>query len=57
MREAARVSGGTNRTLGDVIQAAAKGAFTLATLGTIGDSDTAKVEAALKELELMPVAR
>ena len=51
------MSGATNRTLGDVIQEVAKGALTLATLGTLGDSDTAKVEAALKELELMPVAR
>ena len=57
LREAARVSGATNRTLGDVIQEVAKGAFTLATLGTLGDPDSARIEAALKELELMPVAR
>src|SRR5437016_1800226 len=35
LREAARVSGAMNRTLGDVIQEAAKGAFTLATLRTL----------------------
>jgi hypothetical protein len=51
LREAARVSGSTNRTLGDVIQQASKGAFTLATLRTLGDSEAGKVEAALKELE------
>jgi hypothetical protein len=57
LREGARVSGALNRTLGDVIQKAAKGAFTLATLRTLGDSDAGKVEAALKELEHMAVAR
>ena len=41
----------------DVIQKAAKGAFTLATLRALGDSDAGKVEAALKELEHMAVAR
>jgi hypothetical protein len=51
LREAARVSGAMNRTLGDVIQEAAKGAFTLATLRTLGDSNASKVEAALRELE------
>lgn len=56
LREAARVSGLMKRTLGDVIQEAAKGAFTLATLKTLGDADAAKVEAALRELEGMPVA-
>jgi hypothetical protein len=53
LREAARVSGTTNRTLSDVIQQAAKGAFTLATLRTLEDADAGKVEAALRELEHM----
>jgi hypothetical protein len=57
LREAARVSGAMNRTLGDVIQEVARGAFTLATLGTLGDSDAGKVEAALRELEQMAAAR
>ena len=57
LREAARVSGAMNRTLGDVIQEAAKGAFTLATLRTLGDSESGKVEAALRELEQMAAAR
>jgi len=57
LREAARVSGAMNRTLGDVIQEAAKGGFTLATLRTLGDSDVGKVEAALRELEHIAVAR
>lgn len=57
LREAARVSGAMNRTLGDVIQEAAKGAFTLATLRTLGDSDASKVEAALRELEHTALAR
>ena len=57
LREAARVSGPMNRTLGDVIQEAAKGAFTLATLRTLGDSDASKVEAALRELEHTAVTR
>ena len=57
LHEAARVSGAMNRTLGDVIQEVAKGAFTLATLGTLGDADTGKVEAALRELEHMAAAR
>jgi hypothetical protein len=56
LREAARVSSLMNRTLGDVIQEAAKGAFTLATLKTLGDADAAKVEAALRELEGMRAA-
>jgi len=51
------VSGAMNRTLGDVIQEAAKGAFTLATLRALGDSDVGKVEAALRELEHIAVAR
>ena len=57
LREAARVSGAMNRTLGDVIQEAAKGAFTLATLRTLGDADAGKVEAALRELEHTAVPR
>ena len=46
-----------NRTLGDVIQEVAKGAFTLATLGTLGDSDAGRVEAALRDLEHMAAVR
>jgi hypothetical protein len=57
LREAARVSGATNRTLGGVIQEVAKGAFTLATLGTLGDADAGKVEAALRVLAQMAAAR
>jgi len=57
LREAARVGGAMNCTLGDVIQQAAKGAFTLATLGTLQVADAGKVEAALRELELMAGAR
>ena len=53
LREAARVSGAQNRTLGDVIQEAAKGAFTLATLRTLKDADAGKVETTLRELEHM----
>lgn len=56
LREAARVSGSMNRTLGDVIQQAAKGSFSLATLRTLGDGDVGEVEAALKELERMVAA-
>ena len=56
LREAARVSGATNRTLGDVIQEAASGAFTLATLKSLGGADTAKVQAALRKLQAMAVA-
>ncbi len=51
LREAARVSGALNRTLGDVIQEAAKGAFTLATLRTLPDAEADKVAAALHQLE------
>ena len=56
LREAARVSGATNRTLGDVIQEAAKGAFTLATLRTLENSDAGKLEATLRKLEQTAVA-
>jgi hypothetical protein len=55
LREASRVSGAANRSLGDVIEQAANGAFTLTTLGALGDADAGKVEAALKELERMSV--
>ena len=51
------MNGAMNRTLGDVIQEAAKGAFTLATLRTLGESDASKVEAALRELEHTGVPR
>jgi len=53
LREAARVSSATNRTLGDVIQEAANGAFTVATLKQLGTADVGKVEAALRKLEQM----
>jgi hypothetical protein len=56
LREATRVSGTTNRTLGDVIQEAAEGAFTLASLKSLGEADTAKVQAALTKLQAMAVA-
>jgi hypothetical protein len=56
LREAARVSGATNRTLGDVIREAADGAFTLASLKSLGEADTAKVQAALTRLQAMAVA-
>ena len=58
LRGELRARGGAmNRTLGDVIQEVARGAFTLPTLGTLGDSDAGKVEAALRELEQMAAAR
>jgi hypothetical protein len=57
LREAARVSGALNRTLGDVIQGAAKGAFTLATLRTLPEDEAGKVVAALHELERTAVPR
>jgi hypothetical protein len=56
LREAARVSAATNRTLGDVIQEAASGAFTLASLKSLGTTDAYKVEAALRKLQAMAVA-
>jgi hypothetical protein len=56
LREATRVSGTTNRTLGDVIQEAAEGAFTLASLKSLGEADTAKVQAALTKLQAMAAA-
>ena len=57
LREAARVTGATNRTLGDVIQEAATGAFNLATLKALGAADIGKVEAALHKLEQMAVGK
>jgi hypothetical protein len=56
LREAARVSSATNRTLGDVIQEAASGAFTLASLKSLGTADADKIEAALRRLQAMAVA-
>jgi hypothetical protein len=56
LREAARVSGATNRTLGDVIQEAAEGAFTLSSLKSLGEADLAKVRAALTKVQAMAVA-
>jgi hypothetical protein len=55
-REAARVSGVTNRTLGDVVQEAASGAFALASLKSLGTADADKVDAALRKLRAMAVA-
>ena len=51
LREAARVSGATNRTLGEVIQEAANGTFTLATVRSLGTADAQKLEAVLRKLE------
>jgi hypothetical protein len=56
LREAARVSGATNRTLGEVVQEAASGAFTLASLKSLGTADADKIEAALRKLQVMAVA-
>jgi hypothetical protein len=42
--------------LGDVIQEAASGAFTLASLKSLGTADADKVEAALRKLQVMAVA-
>jgi hypothetical protein len=56
LREAARVSGSTNQTLGEVIQEAASGEFTLASLKSLGAADASKVEAALRKLEAISVA-
>ena len=57
LREAARVTGATNLTLGDVIQEAATGAFNLATLKALGAADIGKMEAALRKLEQMAVGK
>lgn len=56
LREAARVSGATNQTLAEVIQRASKGAFTLATLKSLGPADIGVVQAALNELERLTAA-
>jgi hypothetical protein len=56
LREAARVSGATNRTLAEVIQRASKGAFTLATLKSLGVADIGVVQAALTELKSLTAA-
>jgi hypothetical protein len=56
LREAARMSWATNRTLGEVIHEAASGAFTLATLKSLGAADATKVEAALRKLESASIA-
>jgi hypothetical protein len=56
LQEAARVSGATHRTLGDVVQEATDGAFTLATLKSLGAADVAKVQTALRKLRRMAVA-
>jgi len=50
LQEAARVSGETNRTLAEVINQAAKGTFSFATLRTLGAADVGKVRSALTEL-------
>lgn len=57
LHEAARVSGATNRTLADLIEKAAKGAFTLATLHSLPESEAEKVAAALRELERIAAER
>jgi hypothetical protein len=53
LQEAARVSGATNRTLAEVINQAANGTFSFATLRTLGEADVGKVRAALTELGRM----
>jgi hypothetical protein len=55
LREAARVSGATNRTLGDVVEEAASGAFTLASLKSLGTADADKIEAALRKLQVTAI--
>ena len=55
LREAARVSGATNRTLAEVVREAANGSLTLAALKTLSAPDFDKVEAALRKLEHMGV--
>ena len=49
-------SGVTNRTLEDVIEEPAKGAFTLVSLKSLCAADADKVEAALRKLRVMAVA-
>jgi hypothetical protein len=50
LQEAARVSGASHRTLGDVVQEATDGAFTLATLKSLGAADFTRVQTALRKL-------
>jgi len=50
LQEAARVSGATNRTLAEVINQAANGTFSFATVRTLGEADVGKVRSALTEL-------
>ena len=56
LQQAARVSGATKRTLAEVINEAAKGEFSLATLKTLGVADGGKARAALTEVERMAAA-
>jgi hypothetical protein len=56
LQEAARVSGATNRTLAEVINQAANGTFSFATLRTLGEADVGKVRSALTELGRLGVA-
>jgi hypothetical protein len=53
LHEASRASGITRRSLADVINEAAKGSFTLATLKRLGQADTDRLQAALAELQRM----
>jgi hypothetical protein len=53
LREAARVSGATKRTLGDVLHQATDGTVTLAALKSIGAEQKPLLHAALKKLEEM----
>jgi hypothetical protein len=55
LHEAARVSSVTKETLAEVIRRASKGAFTLATLKSLGVADIAAVRSAVSELERMAV--
>jgi hypothetical protein len=56
LQEAARVSGATNRTLAEVINQAANGTFSFATLRALGEADVGKVRSALTELRHMGAA-
>jgi len=53
LREANRVSAATGRSLAVVINQAANGTFTFATLKTLGAADIGKVQTALTELQRM----
>ncbi|MCZ2078356.1 MAG: hypothetical protein LC130_25575 [Bryobacterales bacterium] len=55
LREAARVSGATYRTLADVVLEASNGSLTLAALKTLSATDSDKMQAALEKLEHIAV--